>query len=63
MLFRQQLFGLGVTEAVRQLQQDGLRTLYRGLLPPLLQKTTTVAIMFGLYVHDTILSNSPHTEN
>ncbi|XP_067106780.1 mitochondrial nicotinamide adenine dinucleotide transporter SLC25A51 [Osmerus mordax] len=48
-LFRQQLFGVGVMEAVRQLQQDGLRTLYRGLLPPLLQKTTTVAIMFGLY--------------
>ncbi|XP_039511013.1 solute carrier family 25 member 51b [Pimephales promelas] len=49
LLFRQQLHGVRVTEAVRQLQRDGLGRLYRGLLPPLLQKTTTVAIMFGLY--------------
>ncbi len=48
-LFRQQLHGVRVTEAVCQLQREGLRHLYRGLLPPLLQKTTTVAIMFGLY--------------
>ncbi|KAI1887653.1 hypothetical protein AGOR_G00192530 [Albula goreensis] len=48
-LFRQQLFGVRATEAVAQLRRDGLRNLYRGLLPPLLQKTTTVAIMFGLY--------------
>ncbi|KAJ8410986.1 hypothetical protein AAFF_G00180210 [Aldrovandia affinis] len=48
-LFRQQLFGVRASEAVTQLQRDGLRNLYRGLLPPLLQKTTTVAIMFGMY--------------
>lgn len=48
-LFRQQLHGVLATEAVRQLQREGLRNLYRGLMPPLLQKTTTVAIMFGLY--------------
>nr|XP_020480094.1 solute carrier family 25 member 51 [Monopterus albus]XP_020480095.1 solute carrier family 25 member 51 [Monopterus albus] len=48
-LFRQQLHGVLATEAVRQLQRDGLRNLYRGMLPPLLQKSTTVAIMFGLY--------------
>ncbi|XP_061581203.1 solute carrier family 25 member 51b [Cololabis saira] len=48
-LFRQQLHGVVAVEAVRQLQRDGLRNLYRGLLPPLLQKSTTVAIMFGLY--------------
>lgn len=48
-LFRQQLHGVLATEAIRQLQRDGLRNLYRGLLPPLLQKSTTVAIMFGLY--------------
>lgn len=48
-LFRQQLHGVRATEAVHQLQREGLRHLYRGLLPPLLQKTTTVAIMFGLY--------------
>ncbi|XP_061690950.1 solute carrier family 25 member 51b [Syngnathoides biaculeatus] len=48
-LFRQQLHGVLAVEAVRQLQRDGVRNLYRGLLPPLLQKSTTVAIMFGLY--------------
>lgn len=48
-LFRQQLHGVLASEAVQQLQRDGLRNLYRGLLPPLLQKCTTVAIMFGLY--------------
>ncbi|KAM4603876.1 mitochondrial nicotinamide adenine dinucleotide transporter SLC25A51-like [Polymixia lowei] len=48
-LFRQQLFGVCASEALHQLQAEGLRNLYRGLLPPLLQKTTTVAIMFGLY--------------
>ncbi|KAL0974093.1 hypothetical protein UPYG_G00215290 [Umbra pygmaea] len=48
-LFRQQLHGVRAREAVTQLQRDGMRNLYRGLLPPLLQKTTTVAIMFGLY--------------
>uniref|UniRef100_A0A8C2HHX1 Solute carrier family 25 member 51a n=1 Tax=Cyprinus carpio TaxID=7962 RepID=A0A8C2HHX1_CYPCA len=48
-LFRQQLFGVQTREAVRQLQRDGLRTLYRGILPPLLQKSSTIAIMFGLY--------------
>ncbi|KAM4621203.1 mitochondrial nicotinamide adenine dinucleotide transporter SLC25A51-like isoform 1-T2 [Polymixia lowei] len=48
-LFRQQLHGVLAIEAVRQLQREGLRNLYRGLLPPLLQKSTTVAIMFGLY--------------
>ncbi|KAK1803840.1 hypothetical protein P4O66_003793 [Electrophorus voltai] len=48
-LFRQQLHGLRSSEAVRQIRHEGLRNLYRGLLPPLLQKTTTVAIMFGLY--------------
>ncbi|XP_037116742.1 solute carrier family 25 member 51b [Syngnathus acus] len=48
-LFRQQLHGVLALDAVRQLQREGLRNLYRGLLPPLLQKSTTVAIMFGLY--------------
>ncbi|XP_028833680.1 solute carrier family 25 member 51-like [Denticeps clupeoides] len=47
--FRQQLFGIRVCEAVRQLRGDGLKVLYRGLLPPLLQKSCTAALMFGLY--------------
>ncbi|NXO68397.1 S2551 protein, partial [Phainopepla nitens] len=49
MLFRQQLYGLRARDAVCQLYRDGLHTLYRGILPPLLQKATSQALMFGLY--------------
>lgn len=48
-IFRQQLHGVSTLRALRQLQKDGLRFLYRGLLPPLLQKTTSMSIMFGSY--------------
>ncbi|KAJ7335219.1 hypothetical protein JRQ81_013160 [Phrynocephalus forsythii] len=48
-LFRQQLYGLRTRDAISQLQKDGLRNLYRGILPPLMQKSTTLALMFGLY--------------
>ncbi|XP_077331435.1 mitochondrial nicotinamide adenine dinucleotide transporter SLC25A51-like [Lithobates pipiens] len=48
-LFRQQLYGLRTRDAIRQLERDGIRNLYRGILPPLMQKTTTLALMFGLY--------------
>lgn len=48
-LFRQQLYGIKTRDAVLQLRRDGLRNLYRGILPPLMQKTTTLALMFGLY--------------
>ncbi|XP_074060419.1 mitochondrial nicotinamide adenine dinucleotide transporter SLC25A51 isoform X2 [Macrotis lagotis] len=48
-LFRQQLYGLKTRGALLQLQKEGLRNLYRGILPPLMQKTTTLALMFGLY--------------
>lgn len=48
-MFRQQLDGIRVYKAVEQLHLEGPRHLYRGLLPPLLQKTTNNAIMFGSY--------------
>ncbi|MBZ3886349.1 Solute carrier family 25 member 51 [Sciurus carolinensis] len=48
-LFRQQLCGIKTHDAVLQLRRDGFRNLYRGILPPLMQKTTTLALMFGLY--------------
>lgn len=48
-MFRQQLHGVSVGKAVAQLQKEGLVNLYRGMLPPLLQKTTSLAIMFGTY--------------
>ncbi|XP_075889147.1 mitochondrial nicotinamide adenine dinucleotide transporter SLC25A51-like [Nelusetta ayraudi] len=48
-LFRQQLHAMLAAEAVRKLRGEGLGKLYRGLLPPLIQKSTSMAIMFGLY--------------
>lgn len=48
-MFRQQLYGVRVWTAVGQLQKEGLRHLYRGFLPPLVQKTTSMSLMFGSY--------------
>ncbi|XP_074656325.1 mitochondrial nicotinamide adenine dinucleotide transporter SLC25A51-like [Tubulanus polymorphus] len=48
-MFRQQLHGIRFKSAVAQLQHEGTRNLYRGFLPPLLQKTSSLAIMFGMY--------------
>ena len=49
LMFRQQLHGYSIKKALLQLQSEGLLSLYRGLLPPLLQKTTSLSIMFGSY--------------
>lgn len=46
-IFRQILEGMSLKEAYGQLKQEGLNSLYRGLLPPLLQKSTSYSIMFG----------------
>ncbi|XP_008141381.1 mitochondrial nicotinamide adenine dinucleotide transporter SLC25A51-like [Eptesicus fuscus] len=48
-LFRQQLYGIQTRDAVLQLRRDGFQNLYRGSLPPLVQKTMSLALMFGLY--------------
>lgn len=48
-MFRQQLHGISGLRAVDQLRKDGLRFLYRGLLPPLMQKSFSLSIMFGMY--------------
>jgi len=48
-MFRQQLHGVSVKSAIKQLQREGLFVLYRGVTPPLLQKTTNLSIMFGMY--------------
>ena len=50
-IFRQQLHGISGRRAIRQLRKDGLQYLYRGLLPPLLQKTMSLSVMFGMYFH------------
>ncbi|XP_041360945.1 mitochondrial nicotinamide adenine dinucleotide transporter SLC25A51-like [Gigantopelta aegis] len=48
-MFRQQLYGISGFRAIGQLQREGLRNLYRGVFPPLLQKTTSLSLMFGMY--------------
>lgn len=50
-MFRQQVHGIRLLRAFRQLQKEGLVYLYRGLLPPLLQRTATVSLMFGTYAY------------
>jgi hypothetical protein len=49
LIFRQQVSGINALTALQQLQLEGLGLLYRGVLPPLVQKTTSLAIMFGMY--------------
>ena len=49
MIFRQQLYGVHARAAIQQLQREGVIYIYRGLLPPFLQKTTSMSLMFGMY--------------
>ncbi|XP_014214563.1 solute carrier family 25 member 51 [Copidosoma floridanum] len=48
-IFRQMLEGVPVMTAIQQLSHEGIKTLYRGILPPLCQKTISVSLMFSLY--------------
>lgn len=48
-MFRQMVHGVSTSGAVDQLRKEGLKNLYRGLLPPLMSKTVSVSIMFGSY--------------
>ena len=49
LIFRQQVYGITSKAALQQLRNEGLATLYRGLLPPFIQKTASLSIMFGCY--------------
>jgi len=48
-MFRQQLHGISAIAAFGQLKAEGLLHLYRGILPPLLQKSASTALMFGSF--------------
>lgn len=48
-IFRQILEGVPVTAAARQISSEGIRLLYRGILPPLCQKTLSLSVMFSMY--------------
>lgn len=49
-MFRQQIDGIRIRTAAKQVFYDEFFHLYRGLLPPLIQRTLTVSLMFGSYV-------------
>ncbi|KAM3728310.1 Mitochondrial nicotinamide adenine dinucleotide transporter SLC25A51 [Dirofilaria immitis] len=49
MIFRQQLQGITAKEVFQQLRNEGCWMLYRGILPPLIQRTTTRSVMFGMF--------------
>ena len=48
-MFRQQVEGLKFRKALKQVLKEGVSNLYRGVVPPLMQKGTSLAIMFGSY--------------
>lgn len=43
------LHGVEVKSAFNELRQEGFAFLYRGILPPLAQRTVSLSLMFGLY--------------
>lgn len=48
-IFRQIIHDVGVSRAIQQLSHEGLFFLYRGILPPLCQKSLSLSLMFGVY--------------
>ena len=45
--FRQIVHGFSTTNALYQLRSEGIRILFRGVLPPLLQKGVSTSLLFG----------------
>lgn len=43
------MHGSETRPAVDQMKNEGIAFLYRGMLPPLLQKTMSLSLMFGIY--------------
>lgn len=41
------LHGVQASSAFHQLRSEGITFLYRGIFPPLAQKTVSLALMFG----------------
>ncbi|XP_053694866.1 mitochondrial nicotinamide adenine dinucleotide transporter SLC25A51 [Sabethes cyaneus] len=49
MIFRQMLHGVQLNQAYGQLRSEGFIYLYRGIFPPLAQRTISLSLMFGVY--------------
>ena len=65
LMIRQQIDGVRMFNAFTQLRREGFITLYRGLLPPLLQKASSASMMFGCYhkFQRILLSKYPSTNH
>ncbi|XP_076682734.1 mitochondrial nicotinamide adenine dinucleotide transporter SLC25A51 [Andrena cerasifolii] len=48
-IFRQILEDMPANTALQQISKEGIRLLYRGILPPLCQKTLSLSVMFSMY--------------
>ncbi|KZC13621.1 PREDICTED: solute carrier family 25 member 51 isoform X1 [Dufourea novaeangliae] len=48
-IFRQILEDIPANTALKQISKEGIRLLYRGILPPLCQKTLSLSVMFSMY--------------
>ncbi|XP_076299794.1 mitochondrial nicotinamide adenine dinucleotide transporter SLC25A51 [Lasioglossum baleicum] len=48
-IFRQILEDVPANAAFKQISKEGIRLLYRGILPPLCQKTLSLSVMFSMY--------------
>lgn len=57
--FRQVLFGFDTWTVLRQLWQEGLPRLYRGVSAPIILKSASASVMFGSYkqFHDMLLES------
>lgn len=62
-MLRQQIDGISMLKAFRQLKNEGLFKLYRGVGPPLIQKAVSCSIMFGSYhsIQKTLIERYPRT--
>lgn len=47
-IFRQQIHNSSLCQALAQLKKEGFPKLYRGVVPPLLQRTLTGTVLFGV---------------
>lgn len=48
-IFRQMLHGQNLRSATADLRAEGFRHLYRGVVPPLIQRSFTLSLMFGTF--------------
>lgn len=49
LIFRQMLYGQNVRTATANLRSEGFSRLYRGVAPPLIQRSLTLSLMFGTF--------------